>query len=185
MTEHPAMTIISGCPGSGKTTIAKALAKRWQAAGARPLRLDSDVFFTFPEVTIRPDLPQSKAQNEVIAAAIASSAMSFVEGGYNVILDGVIGPWMLPHYLKVFKGRLLGLSYVVLRAPFDETRERATTRPDGEKFSPSGVQEMHEQFKDLKVFEPHAFETEGKSVDDTLAELEPLLLDRHFQFEIG
>ena len=185
MTEYPAMTIISGCPGTGKTSLVRALAQSWEEDGAQTLCVNADVFHTFPASPLSPELPEAREQNIAIAAAVAASAISFAESGYKVIIDGVVGPWMLPEFLKVFKGRLLGLSYVVLRAPLEETLVRASQRPDGSKFSPEGVKVMHQKFADLKMFEPHAFETDGKSLEETHKAIAPKIAERQFQFEIG
>lgn len=185
MSELPAMTIITGAPGTGKTTISTVLARTWQEKGGNVLKLDTDVFFSFPQAVIPPDQPDAKTQNETISKVAALSAITFAEAGYNVIIDGAIGPWILPHYLKVFKGRLQGLSYVVLRAPLQTTLDRAAQREDGDKFQPAGVKNMHAQFADLKVFEPHAYETENLSSERTVKDLDLKICNRDFQFVIG
>lgn len=167
MKGHPSITILSGTPGTGKTTIARQLGQLWFDEGANPLHLLTDTFYSFPLTVIPPEKPEAKEQNEIMARAMAASALAFAQGGYRVILDGVIGPWMLPVYLRSFRKMQGSLAYVVLRSSLEDTLQRAATRADAEKFSTDSVRQMHSQFEDLKMFEPHVFETDGKSPDQT------------------
>lgn len=176
MTDHPSITIISGTPGTGKTTISRRLANLWQASGAKAAHLDSDAFFSFPVTVIPPETPQAQAQNEVVSRAVATAALEFALGGYDVVLDGVVGPWMLPHYLKCFQDLVSpdtpgSVAYVILRAPLEETLTRAATRAGADKFPQEGVRLIHSQFADLKVFEPHVIETAQKTVEQTTIEI--------------
>jgi cytidylate kinase len=176
MSNHPSITIVSGAPGTGKTTVSRRLALLWQMEGANPLHLNSDAFFSFPLTVIPPETPAARAQNETISHAVAAAALAFAAGGYDVILDGVIGPWMLPHYLKVFQdltatGTQGSLAYVLLRAPLEETLHRATTRTEPDKIAEAGVRSMHSQFADLKMFEPHVIETAGKTPRETAGQV--------------
>jgi hypothetical protein len=93
MSAPPPIVIVSGCPGSGKTTLAKALAL---ARGTKGVHLVSDVFYGFPAAPIDPTHPDSREQNTVIMRALARAARAFAEGGYHVVLDGIFGPWFLP-----------------------------------------------------------------------------------------
>lgn len=155
--------IVSGSPGTGKTTVAAALAD----AAPRGLHLASDVFYGFPARPLDPTTSASHAQNQTIMKALARSAGAFAEGGYDVVVDGVIGPWFLP--LLVRELEPWTLEYVVLRALLDDAVGRVRDR-DGPGAS-ARVRHMHRAFADLGGLEPHAIHTSGVSPEDVMARL--------------
>lgn len=190
MTIRPSITIVSGTPGTGKTTISNRLADQWQTEGLKVAHLDCDTFFSFPTKLIPPETPEAQEQNEVVSRAIALAALEFSKGGYCVILDGVIGPWMLPYYLKCLQDLAQSdspgsLAYVVLRASLEETLSRAATRRDADKFSPDDVRLMHRQFADLKIFEPHVIETGGKTPKQSTTDIATALASGAFRISMA
>ena len=156
------IVIVSGGPGSGKTTLSEALAR------SRPpgLHLLSDVFYGFPAEPIDPTRRESQHQNTVIMRALARSARAFAEGGYHVVLDGVIGPWFLP----TLRGELSGgpsVSYLVLRAPEAEALRRVRER-QGPGAS-AQVRHMAAAFAELGEWQAHAVDTAGHTVAAVLS----------------
>ena len=150
------ISIVSGCPGSGKTTLSRSL------AGSAPngLHLVSDRFYEFPAVPIDPTRPESQYQNTVIMRALARSARAFAEGGYHVILDGVIGPWFLPLLLEELEG-VESVSYIVLCVPESVAIQRVRDR-DGPGASAMARHMVH-AFADLGPLRAHAVETEDRT----------------------
>lgn len=160
-----AIVILSGCPGTGKTTLSRSLAE----SHARGIHLDTDRFYDFIAHLIPPVLPESRAQNETIASAAAHAAAAFAQGDYEVFVDGVIGPWLLPFWSPALSLARAPVDYVVLRAPLDETLRRSNAR--GKRVPDEVVRHMHAQLEDLGAFERHAVETAGRSPEQTLAEI--------------
>ena len=84
--------IVSGPPGSGKTTVSAALA----AGCERGVHMESDWFFRFIRSGfIAPWLPDAHSQNEAVMVVAADTAAAYAEAGYAVVWDGIVGPWFL------------------------------------------------------------------------------------------
>jgi chloramphenicol 3-O-phosphotransferase len=157
------IAIVSGCPGAGKSTLARALSRE----APRGLHLDSDLFYGFPAAPIDPATPEAQAQNVSVMRARARSARAFAEGGYDVFLDGVIGPWFLPVFREELRG-VPALSYIVLRASEADAVRRVRER-DGA--GPSArVRRMHAAFAELGELAAHAIETSQRARREVFAE---------------
>lgn len=152
--------ILTGTPGAGKTTTAEALA---QLPGSPKVHLHSDFYWGFiKNGLIAPWLPEADTQNRVVMQAVASSARAYAEGGYFVVLDGIIGPWYLDYY------RDLGvpLHYIVLRPELETAVSRVKARSSGYSLNESGpVVQLHTAFSDLAELESHVIKTHGLTRD--------------------
>lgn len=155
------IVIVSGAPGSGKTALARALAE----GAPQGLHLVSDLYYHFPARPIDPTLPESHHQNTVVMRALARSARAFAEGGYDVVFDGVVGPWFLP-LLREELGGGPSVSYLVLRVSEAEAVRRVRSR-QGSGASAS-VRHMVAAFRELGEWEAHAVETEGRGPEEVL-----------------
>ncbi|HEY0001024.1 MAG TPA: AAA family ATPase [Actinoplanes sp.] len=85
--------ILTGPPAAGKTTVAALLAAD---AGSPTVHLTTDLFYrSIRTGFVLPFLPDAQRQNEVVIEAIVAT---FARGGYDVVVDGIIGPWFLPPF---------------------------------------------------------------------------------------
>jgi len=159
------ITILTGSPGTGKTILAGRLA----AASPRGVHLSGDVFYHFISNLVSPILPGAHAQNATVISAIARAAGAFASGGYDVVVDSVIGPWSLPAFAQELEDVRVPLHYVVLRARLEDTVRRAQSRDhSGDERI---VRHMHGEFEDLGAFERHALDSSDRTTDDVFAEL--------------
>ena len=157
------ITVVSGCLGTGKTTLCRVLAYA-EPAG---LHFATDTFYHFPAHLLDPTTPESHAQNTTLIKAMGRAAAAFVEGGYEVFLDGVIGPWFLPTLLREWDA-VAHIEYVILRTTLEEALARVLRR-DGPGISPR-VHVMHEAFAALGSYAEHVIETTARSAEEVHAE---------------
>ncbi|SKC71667.1 DinB family protein [Krasilnikoviella flava] len=173
------VTLLTGPPGAGKTTVAVLLA----ADAERPtVTLTTDTFYrSISTGFVPPYLAGSQRQNEVVADAIVAATTAYARGGYDVVLDGVVGPWFLPRFRAAAAREDWDLAYVVLRPGLDATLARATGRADAELRDPAAVRSMHAAFADLGELEPHARDTTDEEPAATATAVRAALDDGAFR----
>lgn len=156
------VVLLSGSPGSGKTTSAEALAR---LPGRVPkVHLHSDDFWGYiKHGLVAPWLPESHAQNTMIMEIAATVAGRYAAAGYLVFLDGVIRPAALPPFL----GLPVPLHYIVLRTTVADAVARCSARGGDSLTDPAVVADLHAQFADLGAYEPNALAVDGLGRHET------------------
>lgn len=164
----PKPLIISGPPGSGKSTVAALLGARRE----KSVVIESDKFYHFLTHPLDPSTPESDAQNRAVLRAFFAAARAFADEGYDVIIDGVIGPWWLDLIGDCLPD---GFHYALLHAALDVTllRVSARNRASEIRTGPDAVRIMHEKFDALIGFEAHTIHTDhmtpGEIADEIAA----------------
>ena len=168
------IVIISGAPGSGKSTISKRLAQ--ESAHSHAVHMHTDDFYTYiRKGYVAPWLPAAAAQNTVVIEAFAASVQAFAAGGYEVFVDGVIGPWFVDPWVQLAQAGF-DVRYIILRPDQETTIARAISRSgDTALTDVEAVQSMWQAFGNLGAYASHVLDTTQQNIDETVAVIQKIL----------
>ena len=135
------LIVVSGPPGAGKTTVARALSRLFDPSAV----VSGDQFFAFIEQGyIAPWTSPAHRQNEIVTEAAGAAAGRLATGGYTVVYDGVIGPWFLEAFGAA--ARIPFLHYAILLPPEPVCLERIHYRADHGFKDQEAARHMYQQF---------------------------------------
>lgn len=136
------LLVITGPPGAGKSTVAKALA----AAADPSVLVEGDTFFAFlANGRIDPWLAGSNDQNTIVTEAAAAAAGRFALGGYKTVYDGVVGPWFLATFAKATG--LDVLEYLILLPSMERCVKQVAERTGHGFTDEAATRKMHKEFR--------------------------------------
>ncbi|MEV6287653.1 AAA family ATPase [Kribbella sp. NPDC051770] len=175
MTGH--VILLTGSPGAGKTTVAALVA----TDAAKPAaHLTTDLYYRAIKTGfVAPYMPGAQKQNEVVVDAIVATASTYARGGYDIVVDGVIGPWFLKPFRAV--ADQLPVSYVVLRPDLETTLQRARDRADTELKDVEAITGLYDAFKDLGEYEKHVIDTTTLDAEQTAAAVREAVASGRFR----
>jgi adenylate kinase family enzyme len=158
------LTIVTGPPGAGKTTVARLVVEGF----ARGVHVDADAFWRWIRTgRIPPWLPESRDQNTTVIDAIAVASARYAAGGFDVIVDGIVGPWFVEPFMRQAASGSLPLQYVILRPTLDVALARAVQRGDEALTDEAPIRKMYDAFCDLGPFERFVIDTSELSAAET------------------
>lgn len=157
---------MTGPPGAGKSTVARLLVDEMD----KGVLVEGDEFFSAigPKAWIPPWEPASRRQNGVVIDAIGAAAGRYAGGGYEVVVDGIVGPWLLDRFVAAAS---LPVSYVVLRPSSNVAMARATARGEPWLVEPVPIAKMYEEFSDLGSHETYVVDSTSLDAEATAGEV--------------
>lgn len=171
------IAIITGAPGTGKSTASVIVAE--ESNMEKSVHMHTDDFYHYlSKGAISPHLPESNEQNLIVIEAFLEAAKRFARGGYDVIVDGIIGPWFLKPWLNIVQEGY-EVHYIILRANKEETMRRAISRSKLDRETNIElVEAMWEQFHNLGTYEVNVIDTTNCSVKDTVLKIKERIASR-------
>jgi len=160
MVDMPDLIVVTGPPGAGKTTVARALSRLFKPSAL----VAGDQFLAFiDQGYIAPWTAAAHHQNEVVIKAAAAAAGRLASGGYTVVYDGVLGPWFLEAFAAATG--LPFLHYAILLPPEPVCLERVRCRADHGFRDLAATRHMHQEFAKADIDPKHVL----ASTDDATA----------------
>lgn len=175
------IVIVSGACGTGKTSIARLLAKNSTYDYAVHIHTD-DFYQYIRKGYISPWLDGSGDQNETVIDAVVASTKSFSEGGYEVYVDGVIGPWFLEQWIKLAEEGF-DIRYIVLRPDEETTISRAFERTQRDYFplNRDDIKNVWNSLSDLGKYESNVVDTTTQTIDESVVYIQKMLQRNAFR----
>ena len=128
-----------------------------------------DFYHYLSKGAIAPHLPESNEQNLIVIEAFLEAAKRYARGGYDVIVDGIIGPWFLKPWVNIVQEGY-EVHYIILRANKEETMKRAVNRAKLDRETNIElVESMWEQFYNLGIYEANVIDTTNFLIEDTVS----------------
>jgi hypothetical protein len=139
---------------------------------------------------VEPWLPEADAQNRTVLRSAVRAARTLESGGYDTVVDGIVGPWMLDVVADAMED-CEHVDYVVLRPSLATCLSRAGQRPPAERvpghppLNDSGpIRHMWHQFAALGRYDHHVIDTSDLSETETVRVVQEARTDGRLRMEL-
>ena len=136
--------IVSGPPGSGKSSVCESLCARYD----RTVHLETDQFYAAIRMGFqKPWKPGTTRQNKMVTRAAARAATAYAEELYAVFIDGiVVREDILDIYAGIARIARVPVHLAILLPDVETTVRRGLTREPTRRVQEPVLREMHRQF---------------------------------------
>jgi tRNA uridine 5-carbamoylmethylation protein Kti12 len=157
--------LLTGPPGSGKTTVGRIVAARYD----RSVHLEADRFFSsVVGGYVDPWDPAAHEQNAVAVEIACDAAARYAEEGYDTVLEGIFLPgWFYETARDRLSARSLDVSTAILRPSLATTIERTRPRVPPKELPDEVLEQLWRGFADLGPLERHVIENDGETPERT------------------
>lgn len=161
--------ILTGPPGSGKTTVARLLVRRFE----RAVHLESDWFFHAISVGyVKPWKPEAHQQNQTVMNAVADAAANYAVSGFFTVIDGILSPrYFFMPVAKRLHSSGLEVAYAILRPALEVALRRDQARADGRLSDPSVFEGLYADFMNAGALEANAIDSSEQDPEETASEV--------------
>lgn len=159
--------IVTGPPGSGKTTVARLLA----AERGHGVHLESDRFFQFIiSGYVEPWRTEAHQQNTAVMTVVGAAATGYACAGYFTVIDGIISPrWFLQPLRRSLSTAVAETAYVILRPPLNVAVARARSRERTRLSDPDVIAQLWHDFADHDdALERHVIDNGSQTAAETV-----------------
>ena len=138
------IVIVSGPPGSGKSSVCESLCGRYD----RTVHLETDLLFAAIRMGYeKPWKPGTSRQNAMVTRAAARAATAYAQDLYAVFIDAVVGRM---EFFDIFIQELAPaerqVHFVTLLPDLETTVRRGLTRETTRRVPEDILRRMHAQF---------------------------------------
>ncbi len=157
--------LVAGPPGAGKSTVAARIA----AESELSVHLHTDDLYAWiAKGYVEPWRAESYEQNVLIFSVAAGVAARFADGGYDVVVDGVLGMWGLDPWRALDRP----VTYALLLPSAGAVRQRAADRGEHPLQDLDVVDQMHAAFlAHVEGYERHVIDSTDLDAAATAAEV--------------
>lgn len=159
------LLIVTGPPGAGKSAVSSTLVDRFNPG----VLVEGDRFLEFLRSgRIEPWLAESDHQNTIVTQAATSATGRFALGGFDVVYDGVVGPWFVDTFAEA--AGVDAFDYAILLPPVEICVQRVATRSGHGFTDESATRHMHQRFQEATIDERHVLLSPAEGTE-TVAEV--------------